>query len=97
MITAKEARELAGPTLEEKVEDALNDLSTMIENAAVQGGRLIVVRKEPYATWGYNKNNPGEVGEVGEKVLEELIKAGFKVDTFYRELQFVDYGLEISW
>ncbi len=94
MITAKEAREISGPSIDEQVKNALNDLSSMIRTSAEKKQSSITIRKEPYANWAYNRSNPGEVGE---KVFDELKSAGFKIDTFYRELQFADYGLVISW
>lgn len=94
MITAKEAREITGPSVDEQVKKALEDLSSMIRTSAKKKQSSITIRKEPYATWAYNKSNPGEVGE---RVFDELKGAGFEVDTFYRELQFADYGLIIKW
>ena len=90
MITAAEARDLAGPTAEEY----LKEIEAFIREAATKKQRSVTIRKNPYAGWLYNeKNTPPEA----KMAVKKLIDAGYSVTLYYVELQFVDMGLEISW
>ena len=61
MITAKEAREISGPSIDDQVKAATDELSSMIKEAAENKRHSITIRKKPYALWAYNKNNQGIV------------------------------------
>ena len=90
MITAAEARELAGPTAEEY----LKEIEVFIRDAATKKQRSITIRKNPYSGWLYNeKDTPPEA----KIAIQQLRDAGYSVSLYYMELQFVDIGLEISW
>jgi hypothetical protein len=90
MITAEQARELAGPT----VEEYLKDISVYIEKAAKEQKREVIIRTQPYADWMYSESS---APEVAKQVLAELRKAGFTVEMYYDALQFVDLGMRIKW
>lgn len=91
LITAKEARALSGPTVDEH----LARLSKTIETAAREGKQFVIIRSEPYDRWLYNGNPSGN--SIEGKVITALTLAGYKVGFFYEERQFVDMGLKISW
>lgn len=90
MITAEQARLLAGPTAEEYLEI----ISDRIEKAAKNKEREVIIRDNPYADWLYSEQN---MPAVPRKVVETLRKNGFTVSLYYNELQFVDMGLWIRW
>jgi hypothetical protein len=54
----------------------------------------VIIRDKPYCNWAYSCS---EMGDIGKAVVQELKEAGFKVDIFYKENQFVDMGMIISW
>lgn len=93
MMTAAEARRLAGQTVQEKV----NDLLLAVEELAKQKHRVLKTG------WDYTKdadlwvhggyNNSKEWVEA-KKILEGL---GYKVNFFYKESQFVDMYTLIEW
>ncbi len=90
MITADKARELAGPTAQEYVEQ----LSPLIEEAARKKNRYVVVRAEPFSYWLYGLF---DVSDAAKGAMEILRENGFTLSLHYQELQFVDMGLRISW
>jgi hypothetical protein len=92
-FTASEAKELAGKTVTEKVDDIL----TVIKERATN--------KERFLRTGYQYTNDEDLWIQGgysetkewkeaKKQLEEL---GFKVTFYYKELQFVDMYTLIEW
>ena len=86
-ITAHEARELAGPTVQERV-DAVYPL---IRAAAEKRERSICIRTGFWADEGYSRT------PAYKQACDILRADGFRVEFFYQELQFVDMGTEISW
>jgi len=86
-ITAQEARELAGPTVEERVEAVY----PLIRAAAEKSERSIRIRTGFWADEGYGPT------QAYKEACEILRADGFRVEFFYQELQFVDMGTEISW
>ncbi len=90
MITAAEARELAGPTAEEY----LKEIEVFIRDAATKKQRAVIIRKNPYAGWLYDEKDTPPEAKIAIKKLKD---AGYSVSLYYVELQFVDMGLEISW
>ena len=90
MITAEQARLLAGPTAEEYLEI----ISDRIEKAAKNKEREVIIRDNPYADWLYSEQN---MPAVPRKVVETLRKNGFTVSLYYKEPPFVDMGLWIRW
>lgn len=93
MITAKEARELAGKTVKEKVEA----LCLAIEQAARSKGRQLRTGweykddKDLWIDGGYSRTKEWEEAK---NILEGL---GYKVTFYYKETQFVDMYTLIEW
>lgn len=93
MITANEARELAGPTLEEKVEA----LGRRIEELAKEGRRVLRCGydydqdQDLWIHGGYSST------EDWKKATQILRDKGFEVDFYYTELQFVDMYTRVKW
>ena len=86
-ITAAEARELSGPTPQERV-DAVYPL---IREAAEKGQRSIRIGVDFWAHEGYS-------GTAAYRDAVRLLEAdGYRVEFYYEERQFVDMGTEISW
>lgn len=86
-FTAAKARELAGPTIEEIVDDALAE----IKKAATNKKRSLRLDSEFWAQGGYS-NKPDWLKAV--KLLESL---GYVVEFEYVELQFVDMYTLVKW
>jgi len=92
-LTAAEARKLAGPTLEEKVEALLHS----IENAAKKHLRLLKT--------GYMHAEDGDLWQQGGysqtadwlKAQKMLTDLGYKVTFFYEEIQLVEMYTLIEW
>ena len=85
-ITAQEARELAGPTVQERVDEVY----PLIREAATEGKRSIALHK-----WWANE------GYSGSKDYKQACKIlegeGYKVSFFYEERQFVDMYTVVEW
>lgn len=90
MITAEQARLLAGPTAEEYLEI----IGDRIEMAAMNKEREVIIRDTPYAEWLYSEK---DMPPAAREVVAKLRKNGFEVKLYYNELQFVDMGLWIRW
>lgn len=91
MITAKEARMLAGPTDAEVANLALESVFEAIQRAAENKQRSITLRDDFWARGGYDLSNTYKIA------VERLEELGFDVKFFYEENQFVDMGVNISW
>lgn len=91
MITAREARELAGPTFEEKVAEQLEFAYEQIKTAAENKKRQTVLHGEFWTRGGYSGTDEYKAAV---KQLEEL---GYKVEFFYEELQFVNMYTIVEW
>lgn len=90
MITAKEAKQISGPTME----DYLSEIEPKIKAAASSGGREVLIRSEPYARWLYSESSLS--GE-SKKAVDKLRELGYELSLYYKESQFVDMGLIIKW
>jgi hypothetical protein len=86
-ITAKEARELAGPTIEERVEEAFET----IKEAAKNKNRSAALHGQFWAHGGYDRTNDWCAAA---KMLED---EGFTVEFFYEERQFVNMYTLVKW
>jgi hypothetical protein len=85
-ITAHEARELAGPTVQERV-DAVYPL---IRKAAEEKHRHVTLN----AWWA----NSGYGGTKDYKQACDILRAdGYTVEFFYEERQFVDMYTVVKW
>lgn len=91
MITAAEAKALSGPS----ADDHLKVIEKYIRRAAAEKKSEVLIKEEPYAYWLYGGQVPTE--DVPKEVVRKLREAGFTVNLYYRETQFVDIGLYISW
>ena len=86
-ITAEEARDLREV---KAIETELNMAYQLIREAA-KSSNIIELRGDFWAKGGLNKT--GEYLDAKQRLEAD----GFKVDFFWREYQFVDYGVKISW
>jgi len=85
-ITAQEARKLAGPTVQERVDDVY----PLIRSAAEKKKRSITLH-DWWADQGYG-------GTEEYKQACKLLEAdGFKVSFFYEERQFVNMYTVVEW
>jgi hypothetical protein len=91
MITAQQARELAGPSVDEYLEH----ISSLIEKEAKEKRHELIIRSEPYGSWLYPSYE--KAPKVAKDVINKLNSNGFQVSLYYQELQFVDMGLWIKW
>jgi hypothetical protein len=91
MITAKEARELSGPTFEEQVEVELEFVYGDIRTAAENKTRQVNLHSEFWTLGGYNNTDEYKAAV---KKLEEL---GYTVEFFYEERQFVNMYTIVKW
>lgn len=86
-ITAKKAKELAGPSKEEMLETALDS----IEEAAKAKKRSVNLLERVWVYGAY------DASEDYLWLKGQLTKRGFKVEFYYRELQFVDMYTIVRW
>lgn len=91
MISAKEAYSLSAPNLE--IYRAFID--KRIREATSAGILRVEIREDPYSMWLYNESKLSDVDAV--RVIKELRDLGYDVSQYYREAQFVDVALVISW
>ena len=93
MINAKEAYNSSAPNLERY--RAFIDLR--IREAIGVGVLRVEIREDPYAMWLYDESKLSERDACAAKVIKELRNLGYTVSQYYREAQFVDVALVISW
>lgn len=94
-ITAKEARELAQL---DKTEEILAKIYERIREAATRGDTSIRFAGNANEMGVYQFVGGKQPGTpLGRRVVDRLRADGYKVTTYYEELQFVDLGLVISW
>lgn len=87
MITAKEAIQIAGPTIPEMAEF----FDPHIRNAAGQKQREVTVF---HGSLEYEAYSNTEYWKKFEQYMKNL---GFDVSLFYKESQFVDMRITIKW
>ncbi len=87
MITAEEARKLAGPTVEDHVRNAC----VAIRKAAENKQRSVRLTGDFWVHDGYSGSKDWV------KAKEMLIGLGFTVEFFYEERQFVDMYTIVKW
>ena len=94
MINAKEAYDLSAPN----VDTYRVFIDKRIREAASIGKLKIEIRDDPYSMWLYGTiNELAKRDACAAKVVRELIDVGYKVKQHYKESQFVDVALVISW
>jgi len=91
MITAQQARELAGPTFDERVEEQLEFAYEQIKTAAEKKNRKTILTSDFWTRGGYSGTDEYKAAV---KQLEEL---GYTVRFFYEELQFVNMYTIVEW
>ena len=99
MLTAAEARELSGRTLDEKLEALGERIKSFIEENKAQGRTVRELRtgwdyKEDRSLWIEGGYETSDEWYEAKKKLEQL---GYKVQFNYYEGQFVDMYTSISW
>lgn len=87
MISAKEARALAGPSSK----DILDNVFEQIDKAAKSKKFNITLRDDIWSHGGYN-NTP-----LYKECVDQLEQLGYTVKYFFDCGQFVDAGVTISW
>lgn len=89
-ITAEEAKQLAGPTPQERVEEVLSKIKLAAKNKQ----RSLNLTDEWWSYAGYE-------GEAKRPDYAECCKLlrdrGFQIDFFYEERQFVNMYVIIKW
>jgi len=85
-ITAQQARELAGPTAQERVDEVY----PLIRKAAEEKKRVVVLH-EWWADAGYGGTKDWK------EACDILRKDGYTVEFFYEERQFVDMYTVVKW
>ena len=86
-FTAAEARALAGPSIDDHVQEALDS----VRAAAIDKKHSTALHSDFWTRGGYSRT---EDWKAACKKLEEL---GFKVSFFYQELQFVHMYTVVEW
>ena len=87
LITARGARELAGPSVDEVVQAACEK----IRKAAKEGKREVNLRSDVWVYGGYNNS---KLFQESSAKLKEL---GFEVKFHYEPRQFVDMYTIVEW
>ena len=87
ILTAKEAREVAGPRVSDYVEEACQK----IRDAATQKKFEVRLNSTFWETEGYSNT------QMWRDVKTQLEELGFTVKFYYEERQFVNMGTVISW
>lgn len=92
MITAQEAKELAGPSFEEIVDGAIEEASNIIRAAATEKKRIARLHESFWVYGGY-KSTPE-----WKEAKKRLEAAGYKVTFYYQELSIaVDMYTLVEW
>jgi len=86
-ITAQEARKLAGPTVQERVDEVY----TLIREAATEKKRFVNLRDDFWVNEGYSKTKEYQ------QACMILEGEGYTVRFFYEERQFVDMYTIVEW
>lgn len=86
-LTAAAARELAGPTVSERVDSALE----LIRKAATEKKRKLSLHDDFWVHQGYGRTKDWT------EAVKQLEALGYKVTFYYQELQFVDMYTVVEW
>lgn len=89
MISAKEARKISESVRDKNADMAI--LSELIEAAAKKGKTSVRVPYEMFTVNGCSATLKAE------GLVDELNLLGYKIESMYEELQFVDVWVEVSW
>lgn len=91
VITAEQARELAGPTFEETVEMQLEYAYEKIREAAENKKRRVYLTNDFWRNDGYERT------KAYKAAVNELENLGFVVKFHYEELQLVNMHTIVQW
>lgn len=91
MLSAKEARKLSGPTVEEIVEAELERVELKIKAEAEKKRRCVHLHDDIWTNGGYGNTKEWQAAKTA------LEKAGYKVKFFYEERQFVNMYTIVEW
>jgi hypothetical protein len=92
-LTAAQAREIAGPTVSEKVDALLEKIREFAE----QKKRSIKIGRDNCPDTNFWVQGAYKDHDDYHQAKRELEALGYKVEFYYEEKQFVDIFLEISW
>ena len=87
MITAKEAKELSGPTIEEMAEF----FDKPIREAAAKKQRSVTIYHGQLENEAYSRSKRWK------EFVDYMAKLGFVAELYYYECQFVVVGITIKW
>lgn len=90
-MTAVQAREIAGPTIEERVDAAVDAALIDIRAAAEKKRRQISLHADLWTHGGYSSTDEYT------RACEVLRGLGYTVEFFYEELQFVNMYTVVKW
>ncbi|WP_109477655.1 hypothetical protein [Paraburkholderia sp. C35] len=90
-LTAAQARDIAGPTAEERLELRLGEALNAVREAAEKKKREIALRGDFWTHGGY--------GQTADWIAacNALRNLGYEVDFFYEERQFVNMYTIVRW
>jgi hypothetical protein len=93
-LTAAQARELAGPTVEERVDAVL----ALVRAAAEKQKRRVDLHDTFWVNGGYGSDRSGHREKQYDEAKKMLEKLGYKVWFYYSEgSQFVDMYTVVEW
>lgn len=92
-LTAAEAREIAGPTVTERVDAAID----MIRAAAEKKQRKVSLHDDFWVNGGYGSDRTTTLAKQYDEAVKQLKELGFKVSFFYEERQFVNMYTVVEW
>lgn len=92
-LTAAEAREIAGPTVAERVDAALD----IIREAAEKKQREVALHGDFWANGGYGSDRSTRLAKQYDEAVKQLKELGYKVWFFYEERQFVNMYTVVEW
>ncbi|WP_456281643.1 hypothetical protein M1D55_19570 [Cupriavidus sp. JZ107] len=92
-LTAAEARDIAGPTVTERVDAALD----VIRAAAEKKQRQVSLHGDFWANGGYGSDRSTTLARQYDEAVKQLKALGYKVRFFYEERRFVDMYTIVEW
>lgn len=92
-LTAAEARQIAGPTVEERVDMALD----RVRAAAEKKLRSVSLTDDFWVNGGYGSDRETALAKQYDAAVKQLTALGYKVRFFYEERQFVNMYTIVEW
>lgn len=95
-LTAAEARELAGPTVEERVQEVLDKIKEVASPPT--RARQLALHEPFWVNWGYYGTEKTKEIEDYRKAVKQLIDLGYKVEFYYKTHSIaVDMYTIVKW